>query len=574
VGKTTGIPGLFIAAPVRQGDLVVGVVAVKVSLREIEAAWAGARDPVLLSDARGVVFLGSPEAWLYRSTRPLSAPEREWIVRHQQYGGRQAFQPLPWQAQHSLGQARYEVQADLRADLPAARTLPAAGFLAIDQTLPDLGWTLTVMADRAPVMLARNLAWALTSLAMGVLLLGGLYWRLRERRFVEQRQARDELELRVLDRTRELRSAHAFRKAMEDSLLVGMRARDLQGRIVYVNPALCDMVGYRADQLVGELPPYPYWHPEDLEQHWQASNEALSGRAALTGFESRLRHHDGHDVHTMVYTAPLVDAAGQHSGWMSSVVDISAQKQAEAQQRELGAQLQHSARLASLGELASTLAHELNQPLMALSSFAGAARAFADQGQQALLVASLADIQAQAQRAGQIVKRIRGFVRRQTQGVERCALDGLVDNVLTLMQPELRLRQTRVARRLPPDLPAVAGDRVLLEQVVLNLVLNSLQAMQGVPAEARLIEIDGGMAEGSVWLRIADRGPGVAEAVAPRLFEPFFTTRDDGLGLGLNICRTIVESHRGRLGFAPREGGGAAFTVHLPPAPPDDPASP
>jgi C4-dicarboxylate-specific signal transduction histidine kinase len=146
--------------------------------------------------------------------------------------------------------------------------------------------------------------------------------------------------------------------------------------------------------------------------------------------------------------------------------------------------------------------------------------------------------------------------------------------VLTLMQPELRLRQTRVSNRLPADLPAVAGDRVLLEQVVLNLVLNSVQAMQGQPAETRAIEIDGGVTDGGVWLRIADRGPGVAEAVAPRLFEPFFTTRDDGLGLGLNICRTIVESHRGRLSFAPREGGGAVFTVHLPPAPPADPTTP
>ena len=141
------------------------------------------------------------------------------------------------------------------------------------------------------------------------LLLGGLYWRQRERRLTEQREARAELEARVQERTQELQQAHAFRKAMEDSLLVGMRARDLEGRIIYVNPALCEMCGYRAEELVGRKPPYPYWHPDDMEQHWLDNEATLSGRAAHTGFESRMRHRDGHDVHTMLYTAPLIDAA-------------------------------------------------------------------------------------------------------------------------------------------------------------------------------------------------------------------------------------------------------------------------
>jgi two-component system, LuxR family, sensor histidine kinase DctS len=360
-----------------------------------------------------------------------------------------------------------------------------------------------------------------------------------------------------------LQQAHAFRKAMEDSLLVGMRARDLEGRIIYVNPALCEMCGYAAEELIGRKPPYPYWHPDDMEQHWLDNEATLSGRAAHTGFESRMRHRDGHDVHTMLYTAPLIDGAGRHSGWMISVVDMSTQKRAEEQRRLHEEQLRHASRLASLGEMASTLAHELNQPLMALSSFASAAQAFAGQGNHGLLVSSLDDIAAQAQRAAEIVRRIRGFVRQRTQGVEPVALNECVASVLGLLKPEIRQRKARVITRLQADLPAVHGDRVLLEQVLLNLVLNGLQAMHDMPVQRRIVEIDTVAAEGAVTLSVADHGPGIDPASAAQLFTSFFTTKKDGLGLGLNICRTIIESHCGRLSFENRPGGGAVFTVQL-----------
>lgn len=559
VGKTTGDPGLFISAPVRRDGSVLGVVAVKVSLRQIQEAWAHSRDPIMLADERGILFLGSIAPWMYQATRALPQEDRAWVSRHQQYGDRQDFPPVPWSVDRTEGQLGYLVQADLEGR--------PRRFLAVDESLPDLGWTLTVMTDYAAVTRVRNRTWMVGTLVAGLLLLGGLYWQLYLRRFAEQRNARRELEVRVRERTGELQEAHAFRKAMEDSLLVGMRARDLEGRIVYVNPALCEMTGYRADELMGRLPPYPYWHPDDLEQHWRDSDTALSGQAALTGFESRVRHRDGHDVYTMVYTAPLIDATGKHNGWMSSVVDITEQKRAEARQRLHDEQLQRTGRLASLGEMATTLAHELNQPLMALSNFASAAKAFAAQGKQALLVSSLEEISAQAQRSAEIVRRIRGFVRQRTEGVEDCAINDVVANVLALLKPEIRLQQARVVTRLQVPLPTVPGDRVLLEQVLLNLVLNSLQAMQNLPADRRVVEIDTMHADGTVCVRVADRGPGIAPDIAAQLFEPFFTTKAEGLGLGLNICRTIVESHRGRLSFENRAGGGAVFTLQLECAP-------
>ena len=210
---------------------------------------------------------------------------------------------------------------------------------------------------------------------------------------------------------------------MEDSLLVGMRARDLEGRIVYVNPALCEMLGYTAEELVGRMPPYPYWHPEDLDKHWRDNEAVVTGKAALNGFESRVRHRDGHDVYTMVYTAPLLDASGKQSGWMSSVVDISAQKQAEERQRSQQAQLQKATRLLSLGEMASTLAHELNQPLMALSQLRRRGPGLCRAGAEGTAGRQPGRHQRAGPRAGEIV-RAHPRLRAPTQRPGRAVLAG------------------------------------------------------------------------------------------------------------------------------------------------------
>jgi PAS domain S-box-containing protein len=567
LGQTTGEPGLFLSTPVRERDPhghegpVLGVAVVKVSLNEIAAAWATVRDPVLITDNHGIVFLSSVPEWLFQSREPLSTVELEGVHRQLQYGPRETFPQLDWAAKLEPAEDDGYV---LRTRLQGGRR----SYLAIDQFLPEFGWTLTVTADRTPVVQARQRAWLLASLTALALLLATLYWRLRERRFREQRDIQRQLEERVSERTHELDQAHAFRKAMEDSLLVGMRARDLEGRIIYVNPAFCEMCGYGAEELLGMLPPYPYWHPEDLDKHWQDYETTMAGRSVISGFESRIRHRDGHDVLTMVYTAKLIDAEGNHTGWMSSVVDITAQKQAEERQRERDEQLWHAQRLASLGEMALTLAHELNQPLMALSNFASAAKAFAAQGQQVLLNESLDETMKQAQRSAEIVRRIRGFVRQHTIVAEDVALAPRVAAALALLQGEIRARRARVDVRVPADLPPVRGDSVLLEQVILNLVLNGLQAMDeaGTPQERRVVEIDAEQVGDRLRLRIADRGPGMSETVAAQAFSPFFTTKTGGLGLGLNICRTIAESHRGTLSFANRpaaEGGGAVFTLEL-----------
>jgi two-component system, LuxR family, sensor histidine kinase DctS len=567
VGKTTGEPGLFASAPVYEDGRVIGVVAVKVQMQPIVDTWAQLRDPVFLADERGILFLGSVAPWLYKTTRPLTAQEVLQVQHDEQYGARWAPEPVPWKTRQRDDQPGVELA------LPDSRKT----YLAFEEPLHDLGWTLTLTADSKGVAQARQQAWALATLASGLLVLGALYWQLRERRLQENRQARIELEQRVLERTHALQQAQAFRQSMEDSLLVGMRARDLEGRIVYVNAAMCDMVGYSADELIGCLPPYPYWHPDDLDRHWNDSDTALAGKAAPQGNENRLRHRNGSDVYTMFYTAQLIDGDGRHIGWMSSVVDITAQKRAEEQQQQREAQLQRVQRVITVGEMASTLAHELNQPLAALVNYAAAARSLATQGKTELLNDSLAALSAQALRAADIVGRIRRWVRQHPEAREPCDLNAAVDQSLDLLlRAEARRHGVVVRLDLAHAPVQVHADRVLLEQVVLNLGLNALQAMQAMQTAAKALHTAAHPQElllrtttdaGQASLQVLDRGPGLPPEIAERLFEPFFTTRSDGLGLGLNICRSIVESMGGELLARNREGGGAIFDIRLPQAP-------
>lgn len=556
LGLTTGQAGLFIAEPVRNGKDVAGVMVVKISLDPLEQSWRHGANPVVLRDSRGVVFLSGVPEWLFKSVGPVSALDAAWIADHGQYGARRRFDVLPWTIR-------------VRDDVPGFVLRTSTGgrardYLALDTPLPGLGWTLTVLEDMREVREARRLALALGTLAMALLLLGVLYWRLRERRYAEQQSARVELEHRVEERTRDLQQEYAFRKAMEDSLLVGMRARDPEGKIIYVNPAFCAMVGYGADELLGCRPPYPYWHPDDLEKQARESDDALQGRAAPHGFESRIRHRDGHDVITMVYTAPLIDADGMHRGWMSSIVDITAQKQAEARQRDQELRLQRSARLASAGEMASTLAHELNQPLMALSNFAIASRALAARGDAAMLTGALDDIVEQSRRASEIVKRVRAMINPQRADHATLVIGPVIDHVEALLKPELNGQGVQLRLVLEDPAVKVRGDRVLLEQVLVNLIHNAAQAMLEQPRHRRRIVLSTCRVAQGVRIAVSDQGHGIPPEQLEQIFAPFFTTKPDGLGLGLNICRTIVEAHRGSMTVANDAGGGATFSFILP----------
>ena len=363
-----------------------------------------------------------------------------------------------------------------------------------------------------------------------------------------------------------LREEHAFRKAMEDSVHTGLRARDLEGRITYVNPAFCRMVGWGAQELIGLRPPMPYWPPEDAEHIRAIHDGILAGQSAGEGVEVRLMRKNQERFDALIYEAPLIDAAGRQTGWMGSVLDITERKRAEELARQQQEKLQATSRLVTMGELASTLAHELNQPLAAIASYnAGCVNKLeAGNFSRDELIQASHKLGKQAQRAGQIIRRVYEFVRRSEPKREPCSINGIVDDAVALIDADARKRGVRIGTRLAADLPEVLADRVMIEQVILNLVRNGIDAAAECQGEERSIEVltrlDGDM----VTAGVVDSGPGIAPEVAGKLFAPFFTTKEHGMGMGLNICRSIVELHKGRLWHEPGPHGGTVFWFSIP----------
>jgi hypothetical protein len=477
-----------------------------------------------------------------------------------------------------------------------------------------------------------------------------------------------------------------FRRAMENSMPTGMRAMDLDGRITYVNAAFCQMTGFATAELVGRLPPYPYWPRDRIEENTRLLQQELAGRSPAGGIEVKVARKDGTLFDARMYVSPLIDPKGQQTGWMTSMTNITEAKrirdqlsasherfttvlegldasvsvlsvqqgellfvnrsyrlwfggdarghlllaggagpaaftpdgededvdplsglptaeltQTGASPREVyveslqkwfdvrarylqwtdgrlaqmliatditgrlraeeqaAAQAEKAAvtsRLVTMGEMASSVAHELNQPLTAITNYCNGmvSRVKAETIDRPDLVAALEKTARQAERAGQIIHRIRAFVKRSEPQRQKAQARQIVDDAVDLAGIELRRRNvaihTYVAQRLPPLLV----DPILIEQVVMNLLKNAAEAIDsaGLPPSRRHIELrvvprhtpeEGGVIEFSV----TDMGPGLKDEVIGRLYEAFFSTKAEGLGIGLSLCRTIVESHRGRM---------------------------
>ena len=516
-------------------------------------------------------------------------------------------------------------------------------------------------------------------------------------------------------RQQALQAETTFRRAMEDSMLTGMRVLDMDGRITYVNPAFCRMLGYAEYELLGATPPFPYWPREDIGEHLARLGEILEGRTPPSGLEVRVRRRDGTDLDTRMYVSPLIDANGVQSGWMTSMTDItqskrSRQELAAAQERfttvldELDAavsvvaidvqaresldddglllfanlhyrhlfgadaqghrelsvvqtlgvahgegdgtgdgavssevfnvragrwfevrtrtiqwvdgspvrmqvatditarvatrererqqeeKVQLTSRLITMGEMASSLAHELNQPLTAISNYsmgtvARVRRAIATGGatDPLELLAMLQKTSAQAERAGHIIRRIREFVKRSEPRKRRCRIRAIVDDAVGFAEIEASKKRIAIRTRVPADIADIDADGILIEQVLLNLIRNGCEAIQDVPPGtqgAREIVVavrdvrsaapgeagpaGDGPSVRQVEFSVADHGPGIPADLHEKLFEPFFSTKSEGMGMGLNICRSIIEFHRGRLWITPNPGGGTIFRFTLP----------
>jgi two-component system, LuxR family, sensor histidine kinase DctS len=361
------------------------------------------------------------------------------------------------------------------------------------------------------------------------------------------------------------RTEAAWRQAMEDSALVGLRARDAEGRILYVNRTFCNMVGLSAEQLVGLSPPMPYWPPDALDEVMLRHKRNLEGRAPRDGYEALWCHQDGRRLNVMVFESPLIDAQGQQTGWMGSIIDITARKNLEERERHQAEAMAQQSRLTTLGEVASALAHQLNQPLTVIMGYnAGLQRMLTDSGyaNQAVLHA-LAQQGEQAAEAGRIVRRIREFLTRRAPQREACDLLLVAQRAATLLLRDLRAAEVQLQWRFAARVPTVFADPILLEQVLINLLRNAADAMADMPASTIRItaQLSG---ERFVRMDVEDSGPGLAGRTVDALSAPFYSTKSDGMGMGLAICRSIIEVHHGGMDAGSSSLGGARFSFTLP----------
>jgi C4-dicarboxylate-specific signal transduction histidine kinase len=241
-------------------------------------------------------------------------------------------------------------------------------------------------------------------------------------------------------------------------------------------------------------------------------------------------------------------------------------QRAELREEQLRSELAHTMRVATLGEMATALAHELNQPLAAILSNAQAARRFLATGgiTTGELEAILDDIVRDDKRAGSVIQNLRSMVGKQPAARESCSLNELVREVLELMHGEFLEANVEVRPTYAPALPQTLVGRVELQQVIVNLLVNAIQAMADTPVGQRTIGIETHVEPGEVTVDIHDRGPGIPPERLATIFAPFVSTKKEGLGMGLSICRRIIENHRGRIEARAREDGGATFRFSLP----------
>ena len=509
-----------------------------------------------------------------------------------------------------------------------------------------------------------------------------------------------------------------FRRAMENSVLTGMRALDLQGRITYVNAAFCQMTGWNEAELVGQKPPFPYWPDSEVDTLHARLQDEINGKTVAGGFQVRVRRKSGVLFDARLYVSPLIDARGQQTGWMTSMTDITEpnrvreqlsasherftivlealdasvsvaplgseellfanklyrqwfgsqtaghlqlvaqagvlpashssdtsddedalmglpadsltsahsenaeiylpdlgkwlevrsrylswvdgrlaqmviatditpRRHAEEQAARQTERAESVSRLITMGEMASSVAHELNQPLTAINNYCSGiiSRIHSGQITPESLLTALEKTSHQAQRAGQIIQRIRDFVKKSEPNRQWADAAAMVGEAVELAGIELRRHNVRLTHYVAARLPPIMADSILIEQVLINLMKNGAEAIAyaqrpsaGRRVELRVVpkQING---QEVVEFSVQDTGQGLAEEVLARLFEAFFSTKQEGMGIGLNLCRSIVESHQGRMQaeniYNGSEVTGCRFSFWLPLAvPPHDATNP
>lgn len=362
----------------------------------------------------------------------------------------------------------------------------------------------------------------------------------------------------------------ALRQAMERSVTLGLLAWNLDGRPFYANQALCRMVGWPGAELLAAGPELPCWPAEQGPWWPRVVQLAQAPPERQGGDESQLQHRDGHRIDVLLHAAPLALADGRVIGWMASVLDISERRRMERLAARQQERLQASARLVAVGEVASTLAHELNQPLGALSSFAtGLLNRLR---QQRITLAEVEPVvermERMADKAGRVIQRVNAFARRQEMLRQPLALAPFVARVAAAVPMPDGVTLHLVHPDAHPDADAdatVPADALLLEHALHNVVRNAAEWATQAGRTPAQVQVGLVCAPGQVGIRVEDTGPGIPDDLIPTLFEAFATRKPGGMGMGLSIARSVVEAHHGHVDVGRSAAlGGAQFTLWLP----------
>ena len=395
------------------------------------------------------------------------------------------------------------------------------------------------------------------------------------RQLHEEKRAAQELERRVADRTAQLTSANdALRESEKkyrtlfDANIIGILIWNLDGQVLEANDAFLRLVGYDREDLRSgrinwwELTP-PEWSDRDKNQ-WVPE---MKKSGFLQPFEKEYFRKDGSRVPVLIGVASFDEDGSQG---VAFVLDLSERKRAEEALRNAQAALTHMTRVTTMGEVSASIAHELNQPLTAIVNNANACLDLLPNERTGLteVRVALTDMVSDAERASAIIERVRRMARRSAPERAPLQLADVVDDTMDLAMSAAISKRVKIHAEVSADLPLVVGDRVQLQQVLLNLVLNAMEAMASVEEPERRIEIVGrpdthdGYA--GVRLDVRDCGTGLHSVEMDRLFEAFYTTKSHGMGLGLAISRSIIEAHGGRLWAESNNGPGATFSFSLP----------